>query len=132
MRTNTIIRRLNKAQPHNINSITIDDNRNWAEWVRQVKPEEVDLYTADIDYSTCDHWGLWDKTDEELAEMLEKQIVEYLSEKSLSCSIIKCSARNKSLYVIVDKSQDGNTNINADVIQAFVNYIRLAFTSKHN
>ena len=128
MRTDTIIRRLNKAQPNDINSITIDDNRNWDEWVRKVKPEEIDLYTADIEYANYDRWWLSDMNDEELAEMLEKQISEYLFEKSLSCSIIKCSARNRSLYVIVDESKDGTTNIDADVIQAFVDYIKRAFT----
>lgn len=128
MKKETIIRRLNKAQPNDINSITIDDNRNWDEWVRKVKPEEIDLYTADIEYANYDRWWLSDMNDEELAEMLEKQISEYLSEKSLSCSIIKCSARNRSLYVIVDESKDGTTNIDADVIQAFLDYIRRAFT----
>ena len=128
MKKETIIRRLNKAQPNDINSITIDDNRNWAEWVRKVKPEEIDLYTADIEYANYDRWWLSDMNDEELAEMLKKQIYEYLSEKSLSCSIIKCSARNRSLYVIVDESKDGTTNIDADVIQAVGDYIIRAFT----
>lgn len=120
MRSNTIIRRLNKAQPHNINRITIDDDRNWAEWEKRVG------YVADIEYWYLDS----DLTDEKYAEQLQKDIVEYLAEKSLTCNIIKCNARDKSLEVIVGPSDDGTTNIDADVIQAFVDYIRRASTSK--
>lgn len=130
MRTETIIRRLNKAQPHNINRITIDDDRNWAEWKKQVKPEELDLYTPDIEYDG--YCAMYDIKGKEDIEMLENDIVEYLAEKSLTCNIIKCSARDKSLYVIVGLSDDGTTNIDSDVIQAFVDYIRRAFRVKNN
>lgn len=128
MRTNTIIRRLNKAQPHNVNRITIDDIRNWAEWEKQVKPEELDLYTPDIEYDG--YCAMSDIKGKEDVDMLENNIVEYLAEKSLSCSIINCIAKDRSLWVKVGPSDDGTTNIDANVIQAFVDYIRRAFTSE--
>lgn len=126
MRKETIIRRLNKATPKELWQIYIDDNRNWEKWREQVEPENLDCYMPDIDYDASSR-GMCDLTDEEYRKIMEKQIVAYLADKSLSCKIVKCRASTKVLWVELDESNDGTTNIDADVIQAFVDYIKRAF-----
>ena len=127
MKKETIIRRLNKAKPNELWQIYIDDNRNWEEWREQVEPLDFDGYVPDIDYD-----GSGGITDEEDGKLMEKEIVDYLSDKSLSCKIVECRASTKVLRVELDESKDGTTNIDADVIQAFVDYIRRAFPVKNN
>lgn len=126
MRSSTIIRRLNKAKPRELWQIYIDDKRNWEEWKKRVEPENLDCYIPDVEYDGSTY-GLCDITDEEYEKRMERDIVDYLSEKSLSCNIVECRASTKVLWVELDESKDGTTNIDADVIQAFVDYVRRAW-----
>lgn len=130
MKKETIIRRLNKAKPNQLWQIGIDDPENYEEFRKQVGSENLDYYIPAIEYDGS-LWGIGDTTEEEMGKIIEKEIVGYLSDKSLRYKIVKCRASTKVLWVELDESKDGTTNIDADVIQAFVDYIKRAFTSKH-